>query len=778
MPFEARQGPSLDPLAPPPPEDSVDWRRQASALLRYRWWILGLTVLGTLGGAGASRLLPPRYEAQATVWVQTTEPHRGDRGPIGANQLFESVAWVNLLRSYVVLDAVARELRLYLRPEPGHAAAFAGFTVDSAFRPGGYRLLVDRTGQGFSLEGPGTVKLERGAVGDSIGRTLGFRWAPSVALLPAGSDLAFTVGPLRDAAKQLGDALTVSIDQSGNFLRISLTGQNPVRTAATVDAVAQRFVAVATDLKRAKLTELAKLLAGQFGTAGENLRRAESALAEYRARTITLAPERGAPTASNPATPGDYFTLKLEQEQLGRDREAIVQALAQATDSGGWVDGLAFIGAVQRSADLTQALQELTAKQAERRALRYRYTEDHPAVRRVVADIELLERGTIPSLARRLVADLGTRQHVLAPQIAAGGRDLAAVPSHAIEEARLRREVDMAVALYGSVQQRYDEARLADASSIADVRVLDAAVAPQEPLKDTGSRLIVIGLVAGLGLGVVGAVMLDRSDPRVRYPNQVTRGIGLPILGVVPRVQNRRTGPDDAQVAHVIEAMRSMRLSLAHAFGAAGPMVVTVTSPGMGDGKSFVAANLALAYAEAGERTLLIDGDSRRGRLHQAFQTARKPGLTDTLAGRGTFDSVTRPTSYASLHFLSAGTRFRDSPELLGSPAMVELLVRARSSFRVILVDSPPLGSGVDPYTLGTLTGNVLLVLRAGASNLEMTRTQLGVLDQMPIRLLGVVLNDVTPGGAYRYYSYIPGYGTADESEGFALPTRGKRGVL
>ena len=107
---------------------------------------------------------------------------------------------------------------------------------------------------------------------------------------------------------------------------------------------------------------------------------------------------------------------------------------------------------------------------------------------------------------------------------------------------------------------------------------------------------------------------------------------------------------------------------------------------------------------------------------------------------------------------------------------MVELLTRLRMSHRVILVDSPPLGSGVDPYTIGTLTGGLLLVLRTGATNLDLTRTKLGLLEHLPIRLLGVVLNDVPPEGAYRYYRYLSGYGTADEGNAFAV--RRVRGVL
>src|SRR2546428_2386523 len=98
--------------------------------------------------------------------------------------------------------------------------------------------------------------------------------------------------------------------------------------------------------------------------------------------------------------------------------------------------------------------------------------------------------------------------------------------------------------------------------------------------------------------------------------------------------------------------------------------------------------------------------------------------------------------------------------------------------FRLVLVAGRPLGSGVDPYPLGTLGGNMLLVLRTGRTTLALARTKLTVLDHLPIRLLGVVLNDVRPGGMYRYYSYLSGYATADEQAGFAVAGRQARGVL
>ena len=758
-------------------DESLDWRRYAQAVKRYRWLILGLAVVGVAGGMLASRFLPPRYEVQATLWIQT-EPRAAapNRGPIGSEQLLPPAASVDLLKSFVVLDDVVRERRRYLITDPKNNKALEAFTVAEDYRPGSYQVAIDRSGKTYRVSAVKGPELEHGTVGDSIGRPLGFRWAPAPGVLPAGDEITFTLRSIRDAASGLATGLTAAIDQSGNFLRVSMTSANPTAAAGTVNAVVRRYVDVATELKRAKLTELSRLLSDQLDAAAANLRKSETALATFGSRTITLAPDIGqgqAPQTGNTttgplsgATPrGDYYGMKIEGDQLRRDASAITQVLAQASDTGGSIDGLALIGAVQRSPDLSQALKELTTKRADLRALQERYTTEHPMVQRARADLQELEGQTIPALARGLVKQINARQAVLSPQLASGGRELQAVPQRAVEDARLRRDVEIAATLYTGVQQRYNEARLAEASSTADVRVLDLAVPPQSPVGDAGHRMLILGLLAGLALGVVAAVVLDHFDPRVRNLNQVIHELGLPILGALPHVKNKNAGPEDPQVAIMQDAMRTIRLNVVHAHGSAGPLLLTVTSPGIGDGKSFVSRNLAIACAQSGQRTLLIDGDARRGVLNRALRVQRKPGLTDFLADKTPFEAVLQATSYQGLHFVGAGSRLRESPELLGSQRMVELVMRVRGGYDAVIIDSPPLGAGVDACTLGTLTGAMLLVLRTGATNLDIARMHLTMVSRLPIRLLGVVLNDVQPGGMYGYY-YLAGYGTSEEGLG------------
>src|SRR5437773_10580094 len=119
-----------------------------------------------------------------------------------------------------------------------------------------------------------------------------------------------------------------------------------------------------------------------------------------------------------------------------------------------------------------------------------------------------------------------------------------------------------------------------------------------------------------------------------------------------------------------VEALRGIRLNVQYAYGAAGPLVLTVSSPGRGEGKSFVTSNLAQAFADVGCRTLLIDGDVRLGALHRARRRARRPGLTDALAGRVTAVQTLQSTDHAYLSFIAAEPRTHQGPQLLCSATL------------------------------------------------------------------------------------------------------------
>jgi len=189
-----------------------------------------------------------------------------------------------------------------------------------------------------------------------------------------------------------------------------------------------------------------------------------------------------------------------------------------------------------------------------------------------------------------------------------------------------------------------------------------------------------------------------------------------------------------------------------------------LSGKGAGEGKSFLTASLGRVFADGRQRTLVVDGDLRRGSLHRRLSTSRRPGLADYLRGDAPIDQIIKRTSHTNLDVITCGTRTNEAPELLGAQAMTQLLAAVRSRYDVVLCDSTPLGAGVDPLVLGAATGNLLLVLRTGVSHREMTGVKLDVLSRLPIRLLGAVLNDVPDGPVFGYYAYyLAGYEAEDE---------------
>ena len=226
--------------------------------------------------------------------------------------------------------------------------------------------------------------------------------------------------------------------------------------------------------------------------------------------------------------------------------------------------------------------------------------------------------------------------------------------------------------------------------------------------------------------------------------------------------------------AQVIESFRSIRLGLVHAVSGAGTPMVTVTSPGPGDGKSIVCANLAISFASGGYRTLLIDGDVRRGALHSTLGVTRTPGLTDVLQGTATIAQAVRATDTQRLWLLPSGSRRPGDPELLTSPRLLKLLDELRTGFDVVIVDSAPLGAGIDGFALASATRNLVLVMRTGKTDRRLAEAKLRVLDRLPVDVLGAVLNGVRSDGVYRYYGYTSGYAMDREEPPVAIVGAGE----
>ena len=751
----------------------IDLRRHLATLLRYKWMIVGLSVFGLAAGFGVSRLVKPVFDAQATIQIDIVNRSAAQASPIRATQILESRGWIDLLRSFAVLDEVVRRRRLFVEYQaPDEARFFTQFEVGTPFTPGQYKLTVNAEGTRVSFATVVGTVLEEHAVGDSVGRTVGFQWVP--ADLPPGRELNFTVRTPRDAAVRLSEKLDIPpLPIDASFMRISLRGTDPVGIAATVNTLAERFVEVATSLKRDKLTQVTEVLRAQLDRSQSDLRNAENANEAFKITTITLPSSGGAtPIASGLIETRDpwrqaFFRLKLDRDSLSQERDAIVRALRPAPDSStSLVVTLGTIASVRSSVELSGALALLGTKRGDARALRLAFGPAHPPLQALEREIRDLETNTVPAQARAVASNLDQLIRDADLKIAASGREMQQIPARVSEEARRERNVTIASNLYTQLQAAYEQARLAELSAAPDVRILDSAVVPTQPLTDQLLLIIAGGLLGGLGLGVLLAILLDRFDKRLRYPEQITQGLGLNILGALPMMTYGKTGqPKPEQAANLLEALRTIRMTLGYAHGAAGTFITTITSPGAGDGKSFFAANIAKMFASSGRRTLLIDADTRRGVQHRTMGISRKPGLLDYLTGTATREQIIRTVPDMGIDFIPCGTRMSGGTELLASSQMAQLLMGLRGEYQAIIIDSPPLGAGVDPLVLASLCGSLVMVLRTGVTDREFAESRLHDLQRLPIRVLGAVLNDVKPEGIYRYYSYLPGYRAEDEVE-------------
>lgn len=746
-----------------------NFRRYVSAVFRYKWLVLLAAIAGIGAGVLISRFVMLRYNGQVTLWVQQ-QPSRGAemQGPIQSSQLLTDNAWAQLLRSFAVMDSVILKERLYVRYAPEDYDVMESFAIDTIVRPGEYRLRVRANGGIAELTTKDGLTVETVRPGEAIGRGLGFMWSPPAHTLSAGRQVEFTVRLPREAALSLTNQLSVQLPgQGGSFMAVNWASNDPRLTTSVLNTIADQFVSVAAELKRARLVELRNILNTQLTYAQENLERAEFQLNNFLVQTITLPSEPATPV--NPGTQetrndviSGFFDLKIERDAMERDRGEILRALGGERAIS--LDAMASIEVVQESPELSQALAELTTKRADLRALLSVYTMEHTVAARAAADIANLEREVIPQLARNLISEMNARLEIMDGMINSRSAELREIPPRAIDEARYRRNVTIAENLYNELRERYENARLATETSTPDVSILTRASPAQFPASDRRLQVMLFMAVAGLGAGVALAILLELLDKRVRYPEQISDGMRLSILGAIPDLTTRRLGfgsaPDQAEL---LEALRGIRLSLSHAHGRAGPVMVTVTSPGSGDGKTFLSTRLAANFAELGLRVLLIDGDTRRGGIHRLMEVKRQPGLTDYLQRSATLEEILRPTALPQLHMIPCGTRSTFAPELLSSARMGDLLARIRGNYDVILVDSPPLGAGIDPLVLSTLTGNVIIVMRTGKTDRALAEAKLAILDRLPVRVLGAVMNGISTDVAFRYYSYLPGYETGQE---------------
>ncbi len=294
-------------------------------------------------------------------------------------------------------------------------------------------------------------------------------------------------------------------------------------------------------------------------------------------------------------------------------------------------------------------------------------------------------------------------------------------------------------------------------------------------------NLMLVGLFSvalGMAVGVAAVCVLDALDDRFRSPEELESQLGLPILAMVremtpqeeagPQALQMHVAPDDVES----EAFRTLRTAIAFSRQDTGRLVVCSTEPG--DGKTTVLANLAVAFARTGKKTLLIDADMRRPGLTKLLQMRAAPGLTQLLQGEQPVQSwaadLICESGVDGLDVLPSGPRQVNPAELLAGPRLAELLSWAESAYDQVLIDAPPASAAADASIIAGLCDGMLMVLRPDKNRRQAVVRAVSNLHSIGIHPLGLVINGVGAESAGGYYSYAEsygdgptGYGDADE---------------
>jgi capsular exopolysaccharide synthesis family protein len=744
------------------PPEGTDWVRVGKLLWQRRWWIFAAVLLGTAGGYVASRRIVPQYRAATTVWIQQDDDRSG---PIRSGNPFAGEGFADVFSSRAVVQPIVESRQLYLtvsEPTAADASLMADFTVESGFLPGLYALSILQGGRWTLSRNGETVEI--GRIGQPVGATSGFRWVPSASSLRQAAEIRFHAVTPQQAALQLRRVLDIRYNPNSQIITARLEWPDPVEAADILNALADQFLATATNLKAQKIRQEVELLEEQTRFTQQRLESAEIALQQHRIEAITLpseptptvVPGRQAGAVAGVVDPvfNTYFQRKLNADQLEADLRQIDESLRSiATGNPPNTLAIQLIPSAQASVELGAAIDLLTQLQVERRALLTTLTDEHPQVVELSSQIEALERISIPGALRDIRAQLSSQLDVVQAQIESQTTELRQIPARTIEGARRQREVAMAEDLHNMLLVRLKGAELAEATSGPGIQILDRAWPPASPISNSAPRIILLFSMVSLGVGVAGILLHDHLDKSIRYPDQVTTGLGLPVLGVVPRLG--KGGDKGASAAVAIESFRGLRTQIASADGRLEG-VHLVTSPSPQEGKSLISANLAISYATAGFRTVLVDGDTRRGRSQEMFNLSRSPGLTDFLMGTASFEDVQQTTEIEHLTLIARGHSRGFNADLLDGDKLDGLIDSLRDAFEVVVVDAPPLAAGADVLMLGRRCDKVVLVLRAGSTNEELARAKLTGLGNVQLPIIGAVLNAMPESTPYydRYVHY------------------------
>lgn len=297
-------------------------------------------------------------------------------------------------------------------------------------------------------------------------------------------------------------------------------------------------------------------------------------------------------------------------------------------------------------------------------------------------------------------------------------------------------------------------------TSPVSLSVIKPAVAPLSPTAPNTRVNLLLGLIAGLGLGVATAVLRTTLDTRIRGEADLRHVTDAPLLGGISFDQDATRKPLITQAppqSPRAESFRQLRTNLQFANISDKAKTVLVTSSLPGEGKSTTATNLAISMAQSGQTVCLVDADLRRPMVNEYLGLDRMAGLTTALVGAADVNDLLQPWGADQLFVLTSGQIPPNPSELLGSDRMKQLILSLEDSFDAVVIDAPPLLPVTDAAVLSQHVGGVVMVVGSQKLRHQDLQKSLNALAMVGSNLLGVILNRLPIKGpdayAYSYYN-------------------------
>jgi tyrosine-protein kinase Etk/Wzc len=796
------------PQPPPPPHryeiEEVHLSDYLNVLLRRRRIFLLAFLAVFLGVALYTFAMQPVYEASSTLYVK--DEKSGKSGILGDLAMLSSGnpvdAEIEILKSRTNAEEVVKRLHLnWGISEKSKEVSFRIAEFESIHQSPDYTIVLtgpERTSvanadgsitvamPGFIVKNADGSIAAQGRIGERV-RTQSLTLLLNEIQGKKGDGFRLRQHSFNDSVERLRKEIRVAqLGRKTNVVKVTYNDTNPVMAKAVVNTLVQAYLEQSLSFRTEEASNTVKFVEDQLKGTREELDRSEQNLQTYKSTSgmVKLDAEAEELVRKLSEIEKERASVVLQRNQV----EFALEAQKKARRQGGVYSPAAF----KDDPLIGSMATKLTELEMQRRALVAENTERHPQVKAVQGQIDQLQN-KIQSTFETARLNLTKQEASIKQQIAQYEARLGKLPEAERTQARLMRFSKVNADIYTFLLQKHEEARIAKASTISNINIVDPAIVPDNPVKPRKGKNLLLGLLVGLMFGAGAAFFMDYLDDTIKGEDEAKRALAWPLLAMIPAIEGAAegSGPADLVVqqnpkSSSAEAFRGLRTAIHFSSLKRDCKVLMITSSFPGEGKSTIAANLALTFAQTGNRVLLVDCDLRRPNLHKIFDRSRNPGVTEVLAGDVPLAKALHATAIDNIALLTAGIIPPNPAELLCSDSMRDLLARLRASYDMIILDAPPVIPVTDAPLLTALTDLVVVVIEAGRIPANAARRMKELLQSVQAPVAGFVLNDRAAlfsdthgyyGKGYygrRHYGYSY-YGADDQKEKYPKKSLRKR---